>query len=155
MTEDRDHYFRLSDGTAIVRPGTDRYPWLATWLPDNEQDPAYPGFTLSEGFPTDQGMEGVLKWFTAQPWFKHPLPVNALPPQAAVLEVPTEEWTSLRKRVKMEFGWELAFSPEPDGSYSWAALDDNGNALKSGVADTWDDAKLAAIEDLFPPSSEG
>jgi hypothetical protein len=55
----------------------------------------------------------------------------------------------------LEFGWLLGFAREPDGSYSWLVSDENtGDALKSGTADTWDDAKLAAIIDLLPPSGE-
>jgi hypothetical protein len=30
-----------------------------------------------------------------------------------------------------------------------------GDSVKGGLTDDWDDAKLAAIEDLLPPSEEG
>lgn len=64
----------------------------------------------------------------------------------------------LLNRVKMDFGWNLAFAKEPDGSFSWAARANDGIEIKSGVADSWDDALqtalLAAIDGLHPPSAE-
>jgi hypothetical protein len=57
-------------------------------------------------------------------------------------------------KVHAEFGFRLAFTNEPDGSVSWVVLAEEGLELASGVADTWDDARLAVIERLYPPSGE-
>lgn len=65
---------------------------------------------------------------------------------------------ALLNRAKMEFGWNLAFAKEPDGSFSWVGRADDGTEIRSGVADSWDAALqaalLAAIDGLHPPSAE-
>jgi len=39
------------------------------------------------------------------------------------------------------------------GSFSWAVLAEDGLTLQSGIADSWDDARLAMIEHLDRPSA--
>jgi hypothetical protein len=52
-----------------------------------------------------------------------------------------------------EFGWNIGFAEEPDGSIRWFVFDrDRVTLLKQGLAPTWDDARLAIIEELYPPS---
>ena len=66
-----DHHFRNARGSILVREGTNGNPWLVTWLPDDEKDPTYPGFTLSSpdgGFPTDGGPRAAAEWVDSQPW---------------------------------------------------------------------------------------
>jgi hypothetical protein len=54
-----------------------------------------------------------------------------------------------------KFGWRVGYAPEPDGSYTWIVFAEaTGEPLQSGVADDWDDAKLASILNLQPPSGE-
>jgi len=69
--------------------------------------------------------------------------------------VPPEVREPLEKIIAMEYGWLIGASIEPDGSVAWIVLDREGKeVLKSGIADTWDDARLAMVEDLYPPSGE-
>jgi hypothetical protein len=53
------------------------------------------------------------------------------------------------------FGWRIDFTREPEGDFSWWLRDARtGRVLQSGVAGNWDDARLAAIVDAYPPSAE-
>jgi hypothetical protein len=81
-------------------------------------------------------------------------PEKILDALGAPVDVPEALKTRLASRAG-EFGWAIGFAREPDGSLMWAVFDKDNNPLKSGVADNWDDAKLNAIEDLYPPSPEG
>jgi hypothetical protein len=57
--------------------------------------------------------------------------------------------------VATDFGWLIRFAKEPDGGFFWLVLDGTtGETIKGGSADTWDDARLAVIEDIYPPSDE-
>ena len=98
-------------------------------------------------------MEAILDWTRRQPWARQP---DVLPPaETDLLDVPVDELAAFSERVRMDFGYRFAFAGEPDGSYSWAVLTEECDVIHSGVADSWDDAKLAAIENLYPPSDEG
>ncbi len=147
----------------MVRAGTDEVdePWLLTWLPDSTQDPSYPGFTISPesvDFPTSNGIGGVLEWAARQTWTRRAAGEDVeeapAPAEATSLGVPADEFATFSEKVHMDFGWFFAATKEPDGSFSWAVMSRDGYQVKSGVADTWDDARLAAIEDLYPPSGE-
>jgi hypothetical protein len=74
--------------------------------------------------------------------------------RAALHELRSRTVGGLMNKVKMDFGWNLAFAKEPDGSFSWVAHANDGAQVKAGVADSWDDALLAAIDGLYPPSAE-
>lgn len=79
--------------------------------------------------------------------------LDALEP--VVTSIPADVREPLEK-IAMEYGWLIGGRNEPDGSKSWVVLDsEGGTVLKSGVADSWDDARIAMIEDLYPPSEEG
>lgn len=150
MAEGRDSYFRNANGAIIVREGGSRSPWLVTWLPDDESDPSYPGSTLSSTLgevPKGPTVEAVLQWAAQQPWANRPARQAAVAPD----EVPVAESGDLRH---FEFRIQLGFTGELDGSYSWAVYSGTDEQMSSGVADTWDDARLAAIEHLYPPSGE-
>lgn len=82
-------------------------------------------------------------------WHGSPRPLEAEEHDA----VPVEDYTQFRERVHMEYGVVLTFTPEPDGSFSWAVLSETGEPLQQGIADDWDGAKLAAIENLMPSPS--
>lgn len=85
--------------------------------------------------------------------------VVGLPVESLTTVASSEIPDSLRLRLEpkvVEFGWRLGFVREPDGSLMWLFSDDEtGDVLHSGTADEWDDAKLLAIENLYPPSAEG
>jgi hypothetical protein len=155
-----DHYFRFAGGTVIVREeGSDDEPWLVTWLPDDAHDPTYPGFTASRQtleFPTIHGVGGILEWAAKQPWARRAAgeEIEADAPETESIEVPAEEAASFSEQVHMEYGYRIAVAQEPDGSYSWAVLTEDGLKLRSGIADSWDDARLAMVEHLYPPSGE-
>jgi hypothetical protein len=60
------------------------------------------------------------------------------------------------ERLMTDYGWYVGFTDEPDGSFSWFAVDPVSNeVLRSGTSDDWDSAKLDVIESLQPPSDEG
>lgn len=60
-----------------------------------------------------------------------------------------------RERRTDAFGWLLSFAHEPDGSFSWWVRHERtGETIRSGCAETWDDARLAAVVELVPPSGE-
>jgi len=46
------------------------------------------------------------------------------------------------------------FTREPDGSFTWGVFSTEGKHLQHGVSDSWDDARLAMIENVYPPSDE-
>ena len=70
-------------------------------------------------------------------------------------QVPVAQWTDLRARAA-QFGWLIACTREPDGSYSWEVSDAaRGERMQAGFSDTWDNARLDMIENLHPPSDEG
>jgi hypothetical protein len=54
----------------------------------------------------------------------------------------------------MEFGWVVGGVREPDGTLRWVITDlKQETILRTGVADTWDDA-LVELLDFLPPSGE-
>jgi hypothetical protein len=158
-----DKYFQHPNGTIIVRPGDAPYPWLVTWLPDDQTSGDYPGFTMSSTdgeVPTGPTIEAVVKWAVAQPWANRqptpaaaPSPSPPPPENAAPLNVPADEWADLQHRA-FEHHVKLGFTREPDGSFSFGVYSLEGELLQHGVADTWDDARLGMIENLYPPSGE-
>jgi hypothetical protein len=155
-----DQYFRFAGGTVIVRDESTEEPWLLTWLPDQSDDPSYPGFTVSPDlleFPTAHGVGGILEWAAKQPWARRAageeIETDA-PPDAHVIAVPPDEAATFSQHVHMEHGFHVAYTPEPDGSFSWAVLTEDGFRLQSGVSNTWDDMRLEAVENLQPPSDE-
>jgi hypothetical protein len=76
---------------------------------------------------------------------------KAVPPE---VELPPDIREPL-ERLAGDYGWSINFVNEPDGSIHWFVFDrDKGALLKDGNAPTWDDARLAVIEDLYPPSGE-
>jgi hypothetical protein len=76
-----------------------------------------------------------------------------MPQDAERLDVPALEWAELQSRA-FENHVRLAFTMEPDGSVSWGLYSDDDVLMQHGVADTWDDARLAMIENLHPSSGE-
>jgi hypothetical protein len=59
------------------------------------------------------------------------------------------------RKVRPEFGWRFVFWPEPDGSFSWSVFEDQTDVvLQSGTSIDWDEARLAAVEHLYPPGPE-
>jgi hypothetical protein len=153
-----DHYFRNANGTIIVREGNGPLPWLVTWLPDDEADPAYPGFTISSTggqVPIGPTVRAIWDWATSQPWANRSQHEPTRPPDAAeTIDVPAQQWADLQHRA-FEHGVRIGFTQEPDRSYSWGVFSSDDLLLQHGVAETWDDARLAMIENLYPPSSEG
>lgn len=156
-----DRYFRFAGGSVIVREDSAEAPWLLTWLPDDQNDPSYPGFTGSPdllGFPSGDGVGGILEWAAKQPWARRAAGEAVETrddPDAQIMEVPVEEAASLSEQVHMEHGFHIAYTKEPDGSFSWAVLTEEGFTLSSGTSETWDDMRLDAVENLMPPSPEG
>jgi hypothetical protein len=153
-----DYYFHNANGTIIVREGSGPLPWMVTWLPDDHADPAYPGVTLSstEGqVPIGPSIEAIVEWAGRQPWANRTRQDESAPGHqlADVLDVPTDEWSDLQDRA-FEHGVRLGFTKEPDGSFSWGLFSSDDKLLQHGVADNWDDARLAMIENLHPPSGE-
>jgi hypothetical protein len=73
----------------------------------------------------------------------------AVPPPGA----PEAEFAEVVEKA-FDFGFNIAFAHEPDDAWTWAVFSASGAPLQSGVADTWDDARLAAIEHVHPPSGE-
>jgi hypothetical protein len=70
------------------------------------------------------------------------------------LDPPIEQWANVARRVE-RFGWQLTYWQEDDGSFAWAVVDPSTyTVLQSGIASDWDDARLSAIENLYPPSDE-
>jgi hypothetical protein len=72
--------------------------------------------------------------------------------------LPKELNADLRERIEKvvdSFGWKFRWTAEPDGSFYWFVIDDaTDEVLKSGKADSWDDAKLDAFLELMPPWGE-
>lgn len=100
------------------------------------------------------------RWFldeqdpaVARPTAPAPALEGTLDPEGIPDGAPTEEVAALRAKA-FDFGYFLAFGVEPDGSFTGASFAQDGTPLQSGVADSWDDARLAIISDLFPPSGE-
>jgi hypothetical protein len=69
--EPLDLYTSLDRGCLVVKK-MDPGHWLITWLPHDESDANYPGFTLdSDRLPSDvleDGEEGILGWVLGQEW---------------------------------------------------------------------------------------
>jgi hypothetical protein len=65
----------------------------------------------------------------------------------------------LRGRTGSDLGFFLGFTREPDDRFRWVVISELaaeiGDVASGGRAETWDDAKLSAIEDLYLPSAEG
>jgi hypothetical protein len=151
-----EHTFRTERGTIIVREGNEFRPWLLTWLPDRTDDEHYPGFTLSSRdsphgmtFPTTSFRDAA-EWAAAQPWARNE-PANPHPDDALLLQLPSPSPSPAPPDDGLE--WRLRIIREPDDSFSWWVFVD-GLPAQSGVAPTLDDAKLASISDLYPPSEE-
>jgi len=104
--------------------------------------------TLGE-VPPGPTVEHVAEWAGRQPWAKR----GTTPENVERLDVPTQEWSELQKEA-FENHVRLAFTKEPDGRFSWGLYSDDGVLMQHGVADTWDDARLAMIENLYPRSEE-
>jgi hypothetical protein len=69
--------------------------------------------------------------------------------------VPEVIWRGLEE-IAAEFGWSIGFTPEPDGSFFWfVCARETGELLQHGRADSWEDAKIESILNLYPPSEEG
>jgi hypothetical protein len=74
--------------------------------------------------------------------------------EPTVSAIPSEVREPL-EQIAAEYGWYVSGVNEPDGSIRWFVFDrDRDTLFKSGIAKTWDDARLAMIEDLYPPSGE-
>jgi hypothetical protein len=80
----------------------------------------------------------------------------------ADLKVTEDARRALRHREALdrklgEFGWTLLFTrEEPDGAYLWVVADvKTGQVIQHGTGDDWEDSKLTAIMQLYPPSDEG
>lgn len=148
-----EYQFRNANGSILVREGSGLLPWLVTWLPDDESDPSYPGVTLSssEGqVPFGPSVEAMVEWAGRQSWANK----EAAPPESAeLLDAPADEWAELQRQA-FEHHVRLGFTKEPDGGYSWGLYSSDGDLLQHGLANTWDDARLAMIENLHPPSGE-
>jgi hypothetical protein len=148
-------------GTIILRLAEADNPWLITWLPDDPNNPAYPGYTIGPGTADNRDAERVIdaiRRFQSH----HPLPSKAsMPPPkppafagTKPLNVPGDQVLELQIAA-FEFGWRILFSPGADRGYSWAVFDpENTQVIQSGMADTWDEARLAISENLHPPSNE-
>lgn len=71
------------------------------------------------------------------------------------VEVIPESVRAPLERIAGEFGWYFTYVLEPDGGFRWFLFERDGDTLlKTGVADGWDDALLATVEGLQPPSGE-
>lgn len=146
-----DLYLTHPRGSVIVRVGGHGQRWLVTWLPHNPRDRDYPGFTLDD-VPQGPTVEALFEWASSQPWATGVPAVS--PPDTRQIEVPQIEWADVQQRA-FDHNLRVGFNCEPDGSYSYAVFDQSSQVLSSGVADTWDDARLAMIEKIHPPSKEG
>jgi hypothetical protein len=73
-----------------------------------------------------------------------------------VAETERAELETLRlDAVASDFGWQIAFAEEPDGSWFWIVVDvATREPLKWGREPTFEDAKIATVIDLVPPSGE-
>jgi hypothetical protein len=59
------------------------------------------------------------------------------------------------RKGRPECAWRFVFWAEPDGSVSWAVFEDLTDVvLQSGTSGDWDEARLAAVEHLYPPGPE-
>jgi hypothetical protein len=148
-----DHSFRSDVATILVRESApDRPWWLVTWLPHDEGHPSYPGFTLTStdlSFPTDEGPLAAAQW--VDKWAKETA-AGRPPSEARVLDVPADEWLDVQQKAA-DAGWEFFAWVEPDGRFSWA-VEKEGETLRSGISDSWDDARLDSIIDFPAPSGE-
>jgi hypothetical protein len=152
-----DHTRNFMRGFVIVREGGNGLPWLVTWLPHDRDDPSFPGATLSsteEQVPEGPGVEDMFAWVMEQPWSQpKDVTIKAPPAGGTRLDEPGA-WDALRDAKEYEHAVEFRWTQEPDGGYSWALYSPDQLRLQHGFAATWDDARLAMIENLFPPSSE-
>jgi hypothetical protein len=151
-----DHYFRHPNGVIIVREERGNGPWLVTWLPDDVDSPSYPGFTLTS--TTGEVPEGptakvLAEWAATQPWIIPPTATSKPLSPDPIADVPRNEWAELQRKA-FEHQATVAFTREPDGSFSYGVYSADGELLQHGVADTWDDARLGMIENLYPPGPE-
>lgn len=151
-----DHYFRHSNGVIIVREPNATAPWwLVTWLPDDVASRNYPGFTISSSdgqVPTGPSVEGLAEWASKQPWATG-APGSEPEAPAESVEVPAHEWSEVQRRA-FEHNLVVGFTREPDGSFSFGVYSQDGELLQHGIANTWDDARLGMIENLYPPNPE-
>ena len=59
-------------------------------------------------------------------------------------------------KVGPDFGWRIEFDHRSDGGFEWHLCDLEGQMLfSSGEAGSFDDALLALLERMVPPSAEG
>jgi hypothetical protein len=66
-----DSYFFLDHGTVMIRRGLGGSPWLVRWIPNQQAGLVWPPARISSeeaNFPTDEGVAGVLRWVSRQPW---------------------------------------------------------------------------------------
>ena len=148
-----EHSFRSDVATILVRESApDQSWWLVTWLPHDERHPSYPGFTVSSTelpFPTDKGPLAAAEWVDR--WAKEAA-AGRTPGLAMLLDIPAEDLRTVERRVA-DAGWDFLVWREPDGRFSWS-IEKDSEVLKSGISDTWDDAKLDSIIDFPAPSGE-
>ena len=151
-----EHSFRTATGTIIVRAGAEAQPWLLTWLPDSPGDPNYPGFTLSsdfEKFPTTSHHDAA-EWAAARPWANYTPSFASGGVEALSRSQSPSPSPSPSPEAPLEgFEWRFRVVREPDDSYSWW-VSVGKEIVQSGIAPNLEDAKIASIIDLFPPSDE-
>jgi hypothetical protein len=72
---------------------------------------------------------------------------------------PGEALEALRLSAHVDLGYFVGFSEEPDGQVSWVRISELSAESDippvGGLADTMEDAKIAAIESILLPSAEG
>jgi hypothetical protein len=74
-----------------------------------------------------------------------------------VIQTPPEIQAERKRlsKIAADFGWRIAFAAEPDGLWFWLVThDQTDEPIKGGTAPTWQDALLAVVEDLVPPSDD-
>jgi hypothetical protein len=75
-------------------------------------------------------------------------------PAVADVEVPPDIQAERERlsKIATDFGWHFGFAQEPDGSWFWLVLDaDTDEPIKSGSAQSWQDALIDCVKDLVPP----
>jgi hypothetical protein len=155
--ERHERFYVYSGGTIIVGEGDEARPWEVTYLTDDPESPYYPAIRVnsSDGqVPSGPAFEDVAIWAidhdrTGFATDQVPV-VRVLRNEVPDLLPGVEELRRSALSQHVCLSWER----EPDDSYSWAMTSLEGVPLQSGVADSWDDARLAMIENLYPQSGE-
>jgi hypothetical protein len=164
MDRYEERAYGIKGGTILVRnyPGNaDGSPWLVTWLPDDQSSRNYPGFTVTSDdrvVPVGPTLEDVATWAQQQPFAMGVEP--ATPFRAVRFDLLIDDdagraarWAEVQ-RAAFERGFLCGYTREPDASWSWGVFRLDGYPVKSGVADTWDDAVLSIAENIHPVSGE-